>query len=164
VWSRSEFAGGSESGTNGKAKTSEGDKWAELVEMIGVAPQPSERVWVSVGDRESDVFSYFKRCSQNQWHSLVRVSQNRVITTAEQEWSYLKTYARSLAAQGQKSLLLRGRKGEAERTVTLHLAWAPVTIHPPKHSSKPQQGCISLLQISEPPTLREASYIPNPSP
>jgi len=24
--------------------------------------------------------------------------------------------------------------------------------------------CISLLQIFEPPTLREASYIPNPSP
>ena len=25
-------------------------------------------------------------------------------------------------------------------------------------------GCISLLQISELPTLREASYIPNPFP
>ena len=147
VWARAETPMHKGSGSQRTAERTEGDKWAEMVEGIGPAPSTGQRLWVSVGDRESDVFSYVRRCRQQHWQSLVRVSQNRVITTETQVQSHLKCYARDLPAQGHKTLNLRGRNGEPKRTVMLHLAWAIVTIHPPKagperKSSPVQAWCI----------------------
>ena len=40
----------------------EGEIWAEMVESIGTAPAPQTgSIWVSVGDRGSDIFSYLRR-------------------------------------------------------------------------------------------------------
>lgn len=147
VWARAATPTRQGSGSKRTAARTEGDKWAEIVEAIGPAPAQGPQLWVSVGDRESDVFSYFRRCREQNWHSLVRVSQNRVITTETQAQSHLKCYARSLPAQAHKTLSLRGRNGEPKRTVALNLAWAPVTIHPPKtgpeRKSSPQSAwCI----------------------
>lgn len=41
---------------------SEGEIWSQMVESIGEAPQ-SDSMWVSVGDRGSDIFSYIRRVS-----------------------------------------------------------------------------------------------------
>ena len=47
----------------------EGDKWAEMVESIGQARSSTMApLWVSVGDRESDVFDYIKRSQSLGWH------------------------------------------------------------------------------------------------
>ncbi|MGV0029422.1 IS4 family transposase, partial [Phormidesmis priestleyi ANT.L61.2] len=147
VWSRSATPQHQGSGSKRQAPRSEGDKWAESIEAIGSVPVQTAQVWVSVGDRESDVFSYLRRCRQRQWHSLVRVSQNRVVTTAQQTRSHLKTYARSLAVQSQKPLRLRGREGEPQRTVMLNLAWAPVTVHPPQGGPERHRAPISMWCI-----------------
>lgn len=131
VWARAATPTHQGSGSHRTLARTEGDKWAEITEGIGPAPTQGRQRWVSVGDRESDVFSYFRRCVQGHWHSLVRVCQNRVITTETQTQSHLKCYARSLEAQTHKTLMLRGRDGQPKRTVTLNLAWALVMIHPP---------------------------------
>ncbi|WP_448287896.1 IS4 family transposase [Phormidesmis priestleyi] len=147
VWARSATPQHQGSGSKRQAPQSEGDKWAESIEAVGTAPAAGRQVWVSVGDRESDVFSYLRRCEQTQWHSLVRVSQNRVVTTAQRTRSHLKTYARSLEVQSQKSLSLRGREGEPKRTVMLNLAWAAVTIHPPQGGPERQAAPVSAWCI-----------------
>ncbi|MCY7320364.1 MAG: IS4 family transposase [Phormidesmis sp. CAN_BIN36] len=147
VWARSATAQHQGSGSKRQAQRSAGDKWAESIEAIGTAPVQNAPVWVSVGDRESDVFSYLRRCRQSQWQSLVRVSQNRVVTTEQQTRSHLKTYARSLEVQSQKTLSLRGREGEPKRTVVLNLAWAKVTVHPPQGGPERQAAPISMWCI-----------------
>ncbi len=126
------------------APANEGDKWAELVECMGPLPEATA-TWVSVGDRESDVFSYLRRCQALGWQTLLRVSQNRVVSTAGLARSHLKTYARSLAAQAQKSLSLRGREGQPQRDLSLKVAWSALRIHPPyaeRHQAPIPVWCI----------------------
>lgn len=153
VWARSAKAQHQGSGSQRTVERSEGDKWAESVEAIGAAPQ-TEQLWVSVGDRESDVFSYFRRCRALGWHTLVRVCQNRRVRVQGQEQRHLKEYARSLTAMSQKRLTLRGRDGEPQQTIVLNLAWAAVEIEPPKagpeRGSQPFSGwCIRCWQSGE---------------
>ncbi|KAM3108831.1 IS4 family transposase [Phormidesmis sp. 146-33] len=143
VWARSATAQHQGSGSKRTVERSEGDKWAESLEAIGRAPTGGGQRWVSVGDRESDVFSYLRRSAQSQWQSLVRVSQNRVITTASGTRSHLKAYARSLSAQSQKTVNLRGREGTPQRSVPLNLAWAAVTIHAPQGGPERQAAPVS---------------------
>ncbi len=55
-----------------------------MLDDIGSPPdEKAGIVWVSVGDRGSDIFSYIRRAKSDKWHCLLRVTQNRVITTPE---------------------------------------------------------------------------------
>ncbi len=73
VWVRKTVKKGNESRTQRGARRNEGDGWAETVESIGPAPpESSGTTWVSVADRESDVFSYIRRSRAQGWHCLVR--------------------------------------------------------------------------------------------
>ncbi|MDZ7970855.1 MAG: IS4 family transposase, partial [Nostoc sp. DedSLP03] len=110
----------------------EGEIWAEMVESIGTAPTPQTgSIWVSVGDRGSDIFSYLRRAKALYWHCLVRVTQNRVITKPDATKGYLKAFARSLQPMAEKTVVLRGRNGEPKRKVNLQVAWSQLTIQPP---------------------------------
>ncbi len=103
----------------------EGDKWAEMVESIGRTPLlTTGSLWVSVGDIESDVFDDIKPSQALGWHGLVRICLHRVMTTASGTKSNLKTYARTLESMTYKTMVLRGRNGEPQRTVKLEVAWA----------------------------------------
>ena len=75
-------------------QTLRADVWAEIVEEIGPAPAPDTGVlWVSVGDRGSDVFSYLRRSQSQGWHCLMRICQDRVIETVAGDKSRLKQFA-----------------------------------------------------------------------
>lgn len=63
---------------------SEGEIWSEMVKSIGEAPMAeTDSIWISVGDRGSDIFSYIRRVRALRWHCLLRVTQNRLITKPE---------------------------------------------------------------------------------
>jgi Transposase DNA-binding/Transposase DDE domain len=123
---------------------SEGEKWAEMLDQVGSVPETRPQHWVSVGDRESDVFSYLRRSQSQGWDCLIRVAQNRVVVSVAGEKTYLKPLARSLTSQAQKTIVLRGRDGRPQRTVTLNLAWTPVTVCPPKSGPERHQPPQSL--------------------
>lgn len=53
-----------------------------MVEMIGEAPEKCQ-LWVSVGDRGSDVFSYWRRSMALNWQCLFRACQDRGIVNAD---------------------------------------------------------------------------------
>ena len=122
IWSRPVSAETTSTGTQRRKQRSEGDKWADMLDGIGTVPDRTTQRWVSVGDRESDVFSSIRRAQAGNWDCLVRVAQNRVVVSAQGEQTYLKPLARSLSAQARKTIQLRGRDGQPKRTVELQLA------------------------------------------
>ena len=80
VWTRDATTPrGKEIRTERAERRTESDIWAETVEKIGVPPVahvghcPQNTLWVSVGDRGSDIFSYMQRVSALGWHCLVRI-------------------------------------------------------------------------------------------
>lgn len=119
---------------------SEGEIWSEMVSSIGVAPATQTGLmWVSVGDRGSDIFSYLRRARALYWHCLLRVTQNRVITKPDGTKGYLKAFARTLEPMATKMMELRGRNGEPKRNCNLQVAWSALTIQPPATGSERKQ-------------------------
>ena len=136
-WMRDIVASDLKTNTKKQKQRNEGDIWAEMIESIGQAPkQETGQIWVSVGDRGSDVFSYLRRSQALEWHCLLRVTQNRVITMLDGSKGYLKQLARSLESQAQKTIVLRGRDGEPQRSVQLQVAWESITIQPPAQGAE----------------------------
>lgn len=105
VWSRSQRSGQS------LFANCESDKWSLALKQIRTVPAAQGQRWVSVGDRESDVFAYLQQAKALGWDCLSRVAQNRVITTARGDRDWLKRFARHQAVQADKTLELRGRSG-----------------------------------------------------
>jgi hypothetical protein len=156
VWTRHEVKKGRETRHQRRQRRTEFDVWAEVVEQIGAAPE-SGTLWVSVGERASDVFSYFRRATSLGWHCLVRVSQDRVIETAGGARAHLLTWAREeLAPQAHKRITLRGRDGRPQREVELQVGWSEVRICAPRlgpeRQAEPITGwCIRCWEESAEP-------------
>ena len=154
VWTRNDIKRGQETRTERSRRRTEFDVWAEVVETIGEAPDTTiAPMWVSVGDRGSDIFSYVRRSRAKNWHCLLRVCQDRVIQTTDGSKQRLKSLARSMPAMSHKKILLRGRSGQPKRHVELKLAWQQVQIHPPsrgpERQQKPIEGwCIRCWQAN----------------
>jgi hypothetical protein len=142
VWARPQILKHRETVIQRKKRRNEGDIWAESLEAIGEAPKGC--IWISVGDRESDVFSYVRRARALGWHCLLRVNQDRRILTQDNSLGKLKDYIHAHPATTTKSITLQGRNGKPARTVLLQVAWTTVTLMPPanrpeKHE-QPQAG------------------------
>lgn len=144
VWTRQhEVRKGRESRTQRNKRPTEAEVWAKIVEEIGQAP-PSETgiVWVSVGDRASDIFSYLRRAQTAGWNCLLRVGQDRVIQTSSGERARLMSWARGLAPLARQTITLRGRDRRPPREVELAIAWSAVAICAPQLGPERQQAPI----------------------
>lgn len=119
-------------------RRTEADVWAETLEAIGEAPM--ETKWVSVGDRGSDIFSYVRRAQNLNWHVLLRVHKDRKILQPDGHSGKVKTYVRSLPAQTEKHVVMRGRSGKEKRRVTLQVAWSAVTLVPPANDPREKKA------------------------
>jgi len=53
------------------ARSKQSDVWTNS--MVAIGPAPEGAVWVSVGDRESDIFDHLFRARERGWHALARV-------------------------------------------------------------------------------------------
>lgn len=135
-----------ETATQRMKRRCETDVWAEVIEQIGPAPNQGP-IWVSVGDRGSDIFSYIRRARQQGWQCLLRACQDRVIGTTEATGLRLKSWARSLKPQAKKTIHLRARDGLPKRDIALAAAWSEVLICAPKMSLERNQEPIALWCI-----------------
>jgi len=110
----------------------ESQVWEDSVKAIGSAP--AKVVWVHTGDRGSDIFTFFATCLAHNSHFLVRVKTDRCVEIPdEDEGSYLKTFARTLPAQGDRVVLVTD-KHKQQREAEVSIAFSPVTLQPPFHS------------------------------
>ena len=125
----------------------ESQVWERCVEQIG--PPPDGVEWVHVGDRGSDIFTFFETCLANRTHFLVRVAQNRCVEAQEEEEQIgrLKECIRALPALQKKDLDLDASADRKARTATLSIAWQAVTLVPPKKGASLTGQCISAWVV-----------------
>jgi Transposase DNA-binding/Transposase DDE domain len=131
-----------------KIVRTEGEVWASSLEEVGAVPEAMQKRWVSVGDRNSDIFSYLKRAKALSWECLVRVSKDRQVVLAGEKTKLVQGL-RSLEAQTTTRLSQRGRGGQAKREVKLKVAWSAITLLPPvrEKESEPIQGyCLRVWE------------------
>lgn len=96
-------------------------------------PKGDSACWVSVGDRDSDVFDYWRRALQLHWHCLLRVRNDRCLLVASNAQAHLLERVQALRPMTSQTIAMRSRPGVPSRTVKLHIAWLQVTIIPPKN-------------------------------
>lgn len=124
-------------------RTKRGDKesdfWPKVLEGVGAVPEHCR--WVSVGDRGSDSFDYWKRATALNWQCLSRLYINRRTGNKGEKASAtnttntrLLTQARAEPARGCYRVDQRARPGQAARTLNLNLAWRPVVVCSPRNS------------------------------
>ncbi len=129
----------SETRAQRKKRDTEALYWQKTLEKIG--NPPPGKLWVSVGDRGNDIFSFLDYCSKNNWYFLVRTNQDRCVTLENGLSLNLKQYVRSLPIEGNRSFFLRGRNGIAARNVHMNVSWGKVLIGIPKGSYKGTTLC-----------------------
>jgi len=148
LWVRKDVKKGHETRTQRWRRWKESAIWAEMVEHIGVAPaSESGTTWVSVGDRASDNFAYWRRARALNWQLLSRVVQERYIESAEGKEAQLKTFARSLSGQGSQRLSLRGREGKPQREVELTVSYSKITVQPPRTGTEKNGAPIAAFVV-----------------
>lgn len=103
----------------------ESEVWAKVLEAVGAVP-PGHR-WVSVGDRGSDSFDYWRRTGQLGWQCLSRIFINRRVG----DDGHMLDKARALPAQGRVAIAQRARPGQSARVLQLDFAWSAVEVQPP---------------------------------
>ena len=109
----------------------ESSHWSAALEAIG--PVPANACWVSVGDRESDIFDYWDKARALGWHCLLRLAQDRCIVCDDGKKDRLRHWSAQLPVQAYETLTLRTRPERKARVVTLSLAWGHVSIMAPQN-------------------------------
>jgi hypothetical protein len=131
----------------------ESQVWGRAVAAVGAPPAGSQ--WIHVGDRGSDVFEFLEACVQHTCDFLIRANQDRCALTPEETPSYVLTFARSLPAQGERTLSLPARHGKPAREAHLQISFSPLTIQAPSYSRRGrapiQAWVIRVWEIDPPP-------------
>jgi len=133
VWLRPPKPAKKESKHACSQRANEYDVWAEILQEIGPAPAPQSGVkWISVGDRASDIYGYFRQAQELGWEVVARAGRDRMIETVEGERAHLLVWARQLSSQATTTVELRGRDGRPARTASLQVAWADCDLPAPR--------------------------------
>lgn len=137
VWTRDhEPRNKTEKRSERNSRHKESDVWGDSIEAMGHAPDGTSGTrWVSVSDRGSDGFSFLTRAKALGWVCLVRSKHNRRMEDSDETAGLLHRFARSMPSVESFTIELRARPGKAARTVLLNLAWAPVTLVTPTHTT-----------------------------
>jgi hypothetical protein len=131
-----------------KIVRTESEVWARTLEELGSVAEDLQQRWVSVGDRNSDIFSYLRRAKALSWECLLRVSKDRHVVLGGEKTKLLQGL-RGLEAQTTTTLLKRGREGQPQREIALNVAWSALTLLPPvrEPESAPIEGyCIRVWE------------------
>ena len=132
VWVRDdEPHKGRETRTQRTRRSKESDHWFGALEAIG--PVPAKACWVSVGDRESDIFQYWQRAKARGWECLLRLVQDRRVVRDDDSLDYLHHCVAHLVPQAHQVMSLRSRPERPARTAQLSLAWTRMRILPPRN-------------------------------
>ena len=132
VWQRPPKPPGKESNYAMSLRETEYDVWAETLQEIGPAPARDSGVtWISVGDRASDIYGYFRVAQSLGWEVVARAARDRIIYTLAGERTYLLQWARGLVSQATTTVAVRGRDGAPARSATLQVAWSACEVPAP---------------------------------
>jgi hypothetical protein len=112
----------------------ESQKWLTSVEAVlaarGACPQTR---FVSVGDREADVYDLLVRERPRGVDLLLRAAWDRCVTQPE-HYVWATVAAQPIAATCTGQVPRRG--SQPARTATLAVRWCPLTLCPPRHRKR----------------------------
>ena len=132
VWQRPPKPAGQESNYAMSLRATEYDVWAEMLQEIGPAPARASGVtWISVGDRASDIYGYFRTAHALGWEVVARAARDRLIYTLTGARTYLLQWGRTLPSQATTTVAMRSRDGRPARTATLQVAWSACDVPAP---------------------------------
>jgi hypothetical protein len=147
-----------------KKRVRESQVWERSIQAIG--PVPEQQKWIYVGDRGSDIYTFWQTCELLGYDFVVRVAQDRrvlldeVPESEDPEVQRLKTLARSLPAQGGRILPVPAQRQRPGRSAFVQISWQEVRIQPPVNGAVLSKTEVKVWVVRvwepEPPDGREA--------
>src|SRR5258708_1593767 len=141
-----------------KKRVRESQIWERSIQAIGSVPDNQK--WIYVGDRGSDIYTFWQTCEQLGYDFVVRVAQDRRVLLDEEEAredpevQRLKSLARSLPAQGGRVFPVPAQRQRPAREAFVQISWQQVRIQPPTNgamASKTEvKGWVVLVWEPEP--------------
>lgn len=118
----------------------ESQVWERSVQAMG--PVPENQQWIYVGDRGSDIYSFWQTCQELGYDFVIRLAQDRRALLEEEAEEddptihHLKTLARSLPAQYGRTLEIPAQRQRPAREAFVQVSWQHVRLLPPAHAAK----------------------------
>jgi hypothetical protein len=118
-----------------KKRVRESQIWERSIQAIGSVPEKQK--WIYVGDRGSDIYTFWQTCEKLGYDFVVRVAQDRRVLLDEEpeaedpEVQRLKTLARSLPEHSGQVLHIPSQRQRPARDAFLKISWQEVRIQPP---------------------------------
>jgi Transposase DNA-binding/Transposase Tn5 dimerisation domain len=123
----------------------ESQKWLTSVEAVvaarGACPQTR---FVSVGDREADVYDLLALERPTGVELLIRAAWDRCVTQPE-HYVWATVAARPVAATATVQVPRRG--AQPARPATLAVRWCPLTLCPPRHRKRERLPAVPLWAV-----------------
>ena len=121
--------------------TRESRLWKQGSAALGAAPEG--RLWVDVADRGADTTEFLDFEESHNKKYLVRSQHNRWVLQGhdgETQRVKIHDWLRSLPEAGRRTVKVPARGGQAARTATVGVAWAPVRVLPPRQPRGEERG------------------------
>ena len=121
--------------------TRESRLWKQGSEAFPAAA--AGRLWVDVADRGADTTEFLDFEESHNKKYLVRSQHNRWVLQGhdgETQRAKIHDWLRSLPEAGRRTVKVPARGGQAARTATVGVAWAPVRVLPPRQPRGEERG------------------------
>lgn len=118
-----------------------------------------------MSDRDSDVYHYWQRALQLKWHCLLRARSDHCVLDEDGKPSMLMEQVKRLEPMASQEVDLRSRPGVAARIAHLSIAWAKVSVKPPKNDPRLrtatplQMWVIHVWEVHAPDGITPLSWI-----
>jgi hypothetical protein len=145
VWAREQDVRRNQDHKQRSIDQKESQKWLNSLEaVIAAHKQCPATQFVSVGDREADVYDLFLLRRPLGVELLVRVAQDRKVA---QEERYLWAALASAAIAATLTIQLGKRGQQLARQATVSVRWRPVTLRPPNSRTKEKLPNVSVWAV-----------------
>lgn len=134
----------------------ESQVWERSIQAMGAVPENQQ--WIYVGDRGSDIYTFWQACEQMGYDFVIRLAQDRRALLEEEAEDddptihHLKTLARSLPAHDGQVLEIPAQRQRPAREAFVQISWQQVRLLPPAHAAKEGSSEITawVLRVWEP--------------
>lgn len=140
----------------------ESNKWLKSLEAVEAARQACpETRFVSVGDREADIYDLFVLVRSAGVDLLVRAAENRRV---EAEERYLWAAIEATPVVATAEMKVPPRNGQAGRTANLAIHWREVSLRPPTGRTKEKLPPVTIwavwaIETAPPPNLPAVEWL-----
>jgi hypothetical protein len=140
----------------------ESHKWLQSLAAVEAARKacPNTR-FVSVGDREADIYDLFITERSSGVDLLVRAAENRRVETEER---YLWAAVEASPVVASAEVKVPPRNAQAGRTAQLAIRWREITLRPPRTRAKEKLASVTVwavwaVEMDPPPDLPAVEWL-----